>query len=75
MLVLLFMGYIIVWALLNPHKVPPSDIAHVDSREKLYNSRRLIPVVMLIVGRDRLDLCRVCHADRGGRDRRARVAR
>jgi C4-dicarboxylate transporter, DctM subunit len=47
MLVLLFMGYVIVWALLNPHKVPPSDIA-MSMPEKLYNSRRLIPVVMLI---------------------------
>jgi C4-dicarboxylate transporter, DctM subunit len=48
MLVLLFMGYVIVWALLNPHKVPPSDIA-MSMPEKLYNSRRLIPVVMLIL--------------------------
>jgi tripartite ATP-independent transporter DctM subunit len=47
MLVLLFMGYVIVWALLNPDKVPPSDIA-MSLSEKLYNSRRLIPVVLLI---------------------------
>ncbi|MCE3249310.1 MAG: hypothetical protein K0R41_3135 [Geminicoccaceae bacterium] len=47
MLVLLFMGYVIAWALLNPHKVPPNDIT-MSMSEKLYNSRRLIPVVMLI---------------------------
>jgi tripartite ATP-independent transporter DctM subunit len=47
MLVLLFMGYVIVWALLNPSKVPPSDIS-MSMSEKLYNSRRLIPVVLLI---------------------------
>jgi tripartite ATP-independent transporter DctM subunit len=48
MLVFLFMGYIIVWAWFNPHRVPPSDI-EMSFSEKLYNSRRLIPVVLLIM--------------------------
>ena len=44
----LFMGYTIVWALMNPGKIPPPD-AHMTLREKLYASRHLIPVVGLIV--------------------------
>jgi C4-dicarboxylate transporter, DctM subunit len=48
MLMGLFMGYIIFWAWLNPTKVPPADIQMTFS-EKIYNSRRLIPVVLLIV--------------------------
>jgi C4-dicarboxylate transporter DctM subunit len=48
MLMGLFMGYITFWAWLNPTKVPPADIQMTFS-EKIYNSRRLIPVVLLIV--------------------------
>ena len=48
MLMCLFMGYIIIWAWFNPTKVPPADIQMTFS-EKIYNSRRLIPVVLLIV--------------------------
>jgi C4-dicarboxylate transporter, DctM subunit len=48
MLMALFMGYIIFWAWLNPTKVPPADIQMTLS-EKIHNSRRLIPVVLLIV--------------------------
>ncbi len=47
MLMSLFSGYIIVWALLNPDKTPPSDI-HMSFAEKLYASRLLIPTVLLI---------------------------
>ena len=43
----LFMGYTIVWALMNPEKIPPPD-AHMTLREKLHASRHLIPVVALI---------------------------
>jgi tripartite ATP-independent transporter DctM subunit len=43
----LFMGYTIVWALLNPAKIPPPDQA-MSLREKVYASRHLIPVVGLI---------------------------
>ena len=48
MLMVLFMGYIIIWAWFNPTKVPPADI-QMSFSEKIYNSRRLIPVVLLIV--------------------------
>jgi tripartite ATP-independent transporter DctM subunit len=44
----LFMGYVIVWALLNPDKVPPAD-RRMTLLEKLNESRSLIPVVLLIV--------------------------
>ncbi len=47
LLVSLFSGYIIVWALLNPDKTPPSDI-HMSFAQKLYASRLLIPTVLLI---------------------------
>jgi tripartite ATP-independent transporter DctM subunit len=43
----LFSGYIIIWALLNPGKVPPSD-QHLSFTEKIFESRHLIPVVLLI---------------------------
>jgi C4-dicarboxylate transporter, DctM subunit len=47
LLALLFMGYIIVWALLNPQRVP---VAETGQRfmQKLHASRHLIPVVTLI---------------------------
>ena len=48
MLVVLFMGYVVFWALFNPAKTPPNDI-QMSFGEKIYNARRLIPVVMLIV--------------------------
>lgn len=47
MLAMLFMGYIAIWALLNPGKVPKAD-ASLSLGRKLYESRTLIPVVLLI---------------------------
>jgi C4-dicarboxylate transporter, DctM subunit len=44
----IFMGYVILWALRYPEKTPPDDI-RMTFREKLYASRRLIPVTFLIV--------------------------
>jgi tripartite ATP-independent transporter DctM subunit len=43
----LFSGYLIVWALFNPGKVPRPD-HRMNLREKLHESRHLIPVVLLI---------------------------
>lgn len=43
----LFGGWIMVWALLNPDKVPKAD-ASTSLRQKLYEARHLIPVVLLI---------------------------
>ena len=47
-LTLLFSGYIIVWAWLNPQRTPKDEI-RLPLGEKLYRSRRLIPCVLLIV--------------------------
>jgi C4-dicarboxylate transporter DctM subunit len=49
LLAALFMGYVIVWALLNPGKVPPAERS-TTLLEKLSESRSLIPVVLLILG-------------------------
>ncbi len=48
MLAALFSGYVIVWALLNPGKVPV-ETNHPSLKEMIYASRNLIPPVMLIV--------------------------
>ena len=48
LLMALFSGYIIVWALLNPDKTPPRT-ERIPFGEKLYRSRHLIPCVALIV--------------------------
>jgi tripartite ATP-independent transporter DctM subunit len=47
LLALLFSGYIIVWSLLNPGKIPKADES-MSFMQKLYASRHLIPVVSLI---------------------------
>ena len=47
LLALLFSGYIAVWALLNPQRVPAAD-AQLSLRRRLLESRHLIPVVLLI---------------------------
>ena len=43
----LFSGYLIVWALMNPGKIPPPD-APMSFGARVYESRHLIPVVLLI---------------------------
>ncbi|MBL0122762.1 MAG: TRAP transporter large permease subunit [Betaproteobacteria bacterium] len=43
----LFMGYVIVWSLLNPDKIPQPDTT-LSFVQKLHESRHLIPVVLLI---------------------------
>jgi tripartite ATP-independent transporter DctM subunit len=48
MLMLLFMGYIAVWALLNPTKIPPPEPG-MSFVEKVRRGKHLIPVVLLIV--------------------------
>ena len=49
MLAGLFMGFIMVWALINKDSMPPPEPA-VSFRERLIASRRLIPVMLLILG-------------------------
>lgn len=47
-LVALFMGFTVVWALLHPRRIPARDPA-VSWGQKLYAARRLFPVLGLIV--------------------------
>jgi C4-dicarboxylate transporter DctM subunit len=47
LLAALFSGYLAVWALLNPGRVPPPDPA-LSFAQKMAESRHLIPVVLLI---------------------------
>ena len=47
-LMLIFSGVLMSWALMNPDKIPPAD-APMSFAEKLSESRRLIPIVALIV--------------------------
>ena len=49
MLAALFMGFIVVWALLNKSRMPPPE-PFVPFRQRVYASRRLIPVTLLILG-------------------------
>jgi C4-dicarboxylate transporter DctM subunit len=49
MLVVLFMGYVVLWALLNPRKQPREE-GTVRWGERLRGLKRLAPVVLLIAG-------------------------
>ncbi|MHA1599503.1 MAG: TRAP transporter large permease [Alphaproteobacteria bacterium] len=49
MLVILFMGYVAVWSLLNPSRVPAAE-PYVPIPARLRASGRLVPVLLLIGG-------------------------
>ena len=49
LVMLLFSGYIIIWALLNPNKQPPPE-RRLSFVEKLRASSQLIPCGLLIIG-------------------------
>ena len=49
LLVSLFVGYVVIWALLNKDKLPDENLS-VSFKEKIQRSRRLLPVVFLIGG-------------------------
>jgi len=49
LVMLLFSGYIIIWALLNPDKQPPPE-KRLSFMEKLRASSQLIPCGLLIIG-------------------------
>lgn len=49
LLMVLFMGYVIVWSVAHKNRIPTPDPA-LPLREKLARARRLIPVVLLIAG-------------------------
>ncbi len=48
MLVTLFMGYTMVWALLNKDEVPSHDKSHVSFAAKIKALRKLLPIMGLI---------------------------
>jgi C4-dicarboxylate transporter DctM subunit len=45
----LFMGFIVVWALLNSDRMPPPE-PHVPFIARVKAARRLIPIILLILG-------------------------
>lgn len=49
MMIFLFSGYIGLWSLRHPDRVP-KEIEEISLREKLYRLRLLLPVVLLIAG-------------------------
>lgn len=49
LLVGLFMGYVVLWALFNKDKVPADDLK-VSLMEKIQGTKRLAPVILLIAG-------------------------
>jgi len=50
MLVVMFMGYVAVWAVFNPGKMPSREHEpKMSFRQKIWESRGLIPVVILII--------------------------
>jgi tripartite ATP-independent transporter DctM subunit len=49
MLAALFSGYILVWALLNPNRMPPPEPVQ-SFANRIAATRRLLPVVLLIAG-------------------------
>lgn len=48
LLVAMFMGFVIIWSWIYPNKTPASDI-RMTFRERIWSSRRLIPVICLII--------------------------
>jgi len=48
-MVSMFMGYVVIWSLRNPSKVPP-DKSNMSFLQSVYIMRRLIPVLLLILG-------------------------
>ncbi|SDK43421.1 TRAP transporter large permease [Billgrantia gudaonensis] len=48
MLMALFMGYLAIWSLLNPDKVPPREPS-IPLRERVKRSTKLFPILLLMV--------------------------
>jgi C4-dicarboxylate transporter, DctM subunit len=49
MLAVMFMGFIAIWALFNKQRMPPAE-PRVPLRQRVRAARRLIPVMLLILG-------------------------
>lgn len=48
MLIVLFMGFIAIWALINPSKTPAAD-PPISLGRRIYEARRLLPILALIL--------------------------
>ena len=48
MLMVLFMGYLAIWSMLNPSKVPPRE-ARVPILRRIWETRKLFPIVLLMI--------------------------
>jgi len=48
MLMVLFMGYLAIWSMLNPSKVPPRE-DRVPIMQRIWATRKLFPIVALMV--------------------------
>ena len=48
MLMVLFMGYLAIWSMLNPSKVPPRE-ERVPILRRIWETRKLFPIVMLMI--------------------------
>ncbi len=49
LLVAMFMGYVVIWSLFNPGQIPSGE-EKLAFGERLKRARRLIPVILLIIG-------------------------
>ncbi|MBL4757854.1 MAG: TRAP transporter large permease subunit [Rhizobiales bacterium] len=49
LVIALYMGYVMIWSLTHPGRTPAAD-EHMSFREKIWASRRLLPVMGLISG-------------------------
>ena len=49
LLVAMFMGYVVIWSLFNPEQIPSGE-EKLALGERLKRARRLIPVILLIIG-------------------------
>jgi tripartite ATP-independent transporter DctM subunit len=48
-LVVLFIGYVALWSVMHPERTPPREPS-MPLGDKIWQSRRLIPVILLILG-------------------------
>ena len=49
LLISLFVGYVMLWSILHPSQIPPAE-GVLSLKEKIYRSRRLIPIFLLVLG-------------------------
>jgi C4-dicarboxylate transporter, DctM subunit len=48
MLMVLFMGYLSIWSILNPSKVPPREV-RIPILQRIWATRKLFPIVALMI--------------------------